>query len=80
MKANRLSTRKKDLKMNLRDAQIAEELKNNKEATLAAAAAVTEAATAAVETVIIVDGKKQRRVYTLLFFCPFIKSIFVWLS
>jgi hypothetical protein len=53
MKANRLSTKKKDLKMNLRDAQIAEELKNNKEATSAAAAATEAAATAAAT-----DGKK----------------------
>jgi hypothetical protein len=52
MKANRLSTKKKDLKMNLRDAQIAEELKNNKEAT--SAVAVTEAAATAAAT----DGKK----------------------
>ena len=34
LKVNRLSTRKRDLKMNLRDALIAEEQENSREITL----------------------------------------------
>jgi hypothetical protein len=50
MKVSKLSTKKKDLKTNPRDALIAEEPKNNKE--------VTSAATEAAEMATTADGKK----------------------
>jgi hypothetical protein len=71
MKANRLSTKKKDSKMNHRDVQIAEQLESNRETILAAATeAVTEAASAAAET----DGKLKGEYILSFFICQKIKK------
>jgi hypothetical protein len=55
MKANKLSTRKRDLITNLKDALIAEELGSNRETTTTEAAAV---AAAEAVLVAVTDGKK----------------------
>lgn len=67
VRANRLFTRKKGLKMNRRDVLTAEKQGNNREETTAAVAASVETEAAATR-VLGIDGKQTRRVKALLIF------------
>lgn len=67
-KASRLSTRKRDLKMNRRDALIAEQLKNNREIMAVSEAAMAAAVTEVAEIEAAeIDGKQKESIRSPFF-------------